>query len=100
MNNKEFDACESFVETEEKDEERKVKELAFFLKKFQQDPDGQLLLALLHKICERFPAPPEYLNGPEEASVSCPCHAIHQVSLCGFALLEQVEVIVRGPGAG
>ena len=98
MNNEEFDVCESFGETEEKDEERKVRELALFLK-FQKDADGQLLLALLHTICQRFPT--QYLFGPESAlaSVSCPCRAIHQVSLCGFALLEQAELIVRGPGA-
>ena len=99
MNNKKFVTCESFGETEEEEEEYKMKELALFLKKFQKDPDGELLLALLHTICQRFPAEAEYLIGPESASVSCPCHAIHQVSLCGFALLEQAELIVRGPGA-
>ena len=58
---------------------------------FQKNLYSKLLLALLHPICARFP-----VANDEIVSVSCPCYAIHQVSPAGFALLEQIEVMIGG----
>lgn len=71
------------------------------LKKFtdflrhQSDPEGQLLLAFLDLICERFPAEPssEYVD---LVSVSCPRHETHQVTPFGFALMERAEMSKGG----
>ena len=78
---------------EKKDMEEEVRELAVFLKSLK-DPGNKLLLALLHAICQRFPAPFSfYLH---KVSVSCPCNRIHQVTPFGFSLLEQAETIIGG----
>ena len=69
--------------------------------KFVKDPEGKLLLALLHSICQRFPV--EYrLKSEAVVSLSCPSpddthdpHT-HLVTLFGFSLLEQAEIIVGG----
>ena len=84
------------LNTEKKDMEMEVKELANFLKSVN-DPGGKLLLALLDIICERFPGDfePKF---EAVVSLSCPCHTFeaHHVTLFGFNLLDQAEIIIGG----
>ena len=88
-------------ETEKEDMElQDLKQLTEFLRHLK-DPEGNLLLALLDLICERFPADPnsvnEYGDENEVVSVSCPRHETHHVTPIGFALLERSEMI-KGEG--
>ena len=101
-------SCERFEEDGEKESELQkiVKGLAQLLQ-YLEDPGNKLRLALLHKICERFPPPPplwgiedETWSYKEAVSLSCPCNEIHEVSACGFALLEHAELhMARGTNA-
>ena len=88
-------------DTEKEDMElQDLKQLTEFLRHLK-DPEGNLLLALLDLICERFPADPnsvdEYGDENEVVSVSCPRHETHHVTPIGFALLERSEMI-KGEG--
>ena len=66
--------------TEEEDMElQDLKQLTEFLRHLK-DPEGNLLLALLDLICERFPADPSF-EDEEVVSVSCPRHQTHHVTL-------------------
>ena len=101
-------SCERFEEYGEKESklQKIVKGLALLLQ-YLEDPGSKLRLALLHKICESFPPPPplwgiedETWSYKEAVSLSCPCNEIHEVSACGFALLEQAELhMARGANA-
>ena len=57
----------------------------------------QMERALLHSICERFPAYPVPnpqrvpLSGIDLIAVSCSCLKTHMVSTWGFLLLEEIE---------
>ena len=103
-----LNSCERFEENGEKESklQKIVKGLAQLLQ-YLEDPGSKLRLALLHKICERFPPPPplwgiedETWSYKEAVSLSCPCNVIHEVSACGFALLEQAELhMARGTNA-
>ena len=98
----EYEAREVFWENEEKDMIEEAEELALFLKlvrNSRDDGDG-LLLSFLHTICKRFPARFEETFGNQlMVSLSCVCHTMHEVTSFGFALIELVEVIVRGAAA-
>ena len=72
-----------------------MKHLTEFLRHLK-DPEGNLLLALLDLICERFPADPSF-EDEEVVSVSCPRHQTHHVTPFGFALLERAEM-TKGRG--
>ena len=94
---KNSDDLELLLDTEKRDMEREVKKAANFLK-LVKDPKAKLLLALLHTICERFPA--EHKSEDEfraaVVSLSCPCNATHYVTQFGFSLLEKAETTVGG----
>ena len=108
LNKWNLESCERFEENGEKesDLQKIVKGLAQLLQHLE-DPGSKLRLALLHKICERFPPPPplwgiedETWSYKEAVSLSCPCNEIHEVSACGFALLEHAELhMARGANA-
>ena len=71
-----------------------MKHLTEFLRHLK-DPEGNLLLALLDLICERFPADPSF-EDEEVVSLSCPRHQTHHVTPFGFALLERAEMMKGG----
>ena len=65
---------------------KEVMELAGFLK-IVKDPEGKLLLGLLHIIYEKFPPTDSKRYGLSQSSVfvRCPCdQALHEVSPFGF----------------
>ena len=76
---------------------KEVMELAGFLK-IVKDPEGELLLGLLHIIYEKFPPTDSKRYGLSQSSVfvRCPCdQALHEVSPFGFALLEEAEASIE-----
>ena len=84
-------------------EMHKELDLLVGLLKVVRDPERNLLLSLLHTICERFPIVNGLclLEGSQfkkvEIFLRCPsCKATHGVTLFGFLLLKQVEAGVRG----
>ena len=98
----EYEAREVFWENEEKYMREEAEELALFLKlvRDSRDDGDALLLSFLHTICKRFPARFEETFGNKfMVSLSCVCHTLHEVTSFGFALIEQVEVFVRGAAA-
>ena len=76
---------------------KEVMELAGFLK-IVKDPEGDLLLGLLHIIYEKFPPTDCKRYGLSQSSVfvRCPCdQALHEVSPFGFALLASFASFVK-----
>ena len=93
--NPEYPSMTDIWDTDEEDMElTDLKKFTDFLR-HERDPEGELLLAFLHLICERFPADPSF-EYEDVVSVSCPRHQTHQVTPFGFAQLERAEMSKGG----